>query len=322
MSDKKASKSVPIFYCKYCDFKCSRSYDWNRHISTSKHKEKTERTNSGQINDSKSVEIRKKFKCLCGNQYRCRQGLWKHHKTCNVLNNNNKDDNNAINNDENNENEFKKLSSEEIFMKLLKDNQEFKQIIIEQNSKLIELVSTKNTTIINNTTTNNSNSNNNFNLQMFLNVRCKDALNISEFVDSLQPKIEELETTGRLGYVEGISNIFLNGLQGLDINKRPFHCSDQKRETIYIKDNNVWEKEGENREKLKLAIKTVASKNIKQIPLWQKENPDCFDFSSKKNDQYLHIVSNAMNGLTPEETQKNYDKIISNLAKEVIIQKD
>ncbi len=321
MSDKKASKSVPDFYCKDCDYKCSRSCDWNRHISTRKHKEKTEKTNSRQLIVTKSVETRKKFKCLCGKQYNCRQGLWKHHKTCDMLNNNNEDYNkndNNIDNHENDEDDLKKLSSEELFMKLLKDNQEFKQMIIEQNSKLIELASTKNTTVINNTT----NNTNNFNLQMFLNVQCKDALNISEFVDSLQPKIEDLETTGRLGYVEGISKIFLNGLQGLDINKRPIHCSDQKRETIYIKDNNIWEKESENREKLKLAIKTVASKNIKQIPLWQKENPDCFDSSSKKNDQYLRIVSNAMNGLTPEETQKNYDKIISKLAKEVVIQKD
>jgi hypothetical protein len=204
-------------------------------------------------------------------------------------------------------------------MKLLKDNQEFKQMIIEQNSKLIELASTKNTTVINNTTTNKTN---NFNLQMFLNVQCKDALNIDEFVESLQPKIEDLEKTGRLGYIEGISQIFLNGLQGLDISKRPIHCSDQKRETIYIKDNNVWEKETNNRDKLKLAIKNVAAKNIKQIFVWQKENPDCFDSSSKKNDQYLKIVSNSMNGLTPEETQKNYDKIISRIAKEVVIQKD
>jgi hypothetical protein len=291
------SKKVPkIYECKKCDYKTSRESQWVRHLATGKH-------NADNLDTNKVPEM---FECECGKTYSYKPGLYKHKKKCDW---NQKSD------------DFKKLSSEEIFMKLLKDNQEFKQMIIEQNSKLMELASSKNTTIINNTT-NNSNSNNSFNLQMFLNVQCKDALNISEFVDSLQPKIEDLETTGRLGYVEGISKIFLNGLQGLDINKRPIHCSDQKRETIYIKDNNVWEKESENREKLKLAIKTVASKNIKQIPLWQKENPDCFDSSSKKNDQYLRIVSNAMNGLTPEETQKNYDKIISKLAKEVIIQKD
>ncbi len=299
MVDKKASLN---FSCKDCDFKCSRSCDWNRHISTRKHKEKTI---SRQTTLSKSVLTLKKTQCLCGKEYSGRQGLWKHRKICSFI-------------EENDESNFsKKISSEELFRSLLKDNQEFKQMIIEQNNKIIEFVSSKNTTIINNTT-----NNNNFNLQMFLNVQCKDALNISEFVESLQPKIEDLENTGRLGYVEGISKIFLNGLQGLDINKRPIHCSDQKRETIYIKDNNVWEKESDKRDKLKLAIKTVASKNIKQIPLWQKENPDCFDSSSKKNDQYLKIVSNSMNGLTSEESNKNFDKIITKLAKEVIIQKD
>jgi hypothetical protein len=289
------NKKVPKKYiCEKCDYITSRTSQWMRHISTAKHK-------MDKMDNNKVPDI---FECECGKEYSYITGLYKHKKKC---------DGNKKSDD------FKKLSSEELFMKLLQDNQEFKQMIIEQNSKLMDLASCKNTTVINNTTTNNTN---NFNLQMFLNVQCKDALNISEFVDSLQPKIEDLETTGRLGYVEGISKIFLNGLQGLDINKRPIHCSDQKRETIYIKDNNVWEKESENREKLKLAIKTVASKNIKQIPIWQKENPDCFDSSSKKNDQYLRIVSNAMNGLTPEETQKNYDKIISKLAKEVIIQKD
>jgi len=299
---KKRSKSVSIYFCEKCDFKCSRSCDWSRHISTRKHKEAT----SGlHLCSQKASLTLKKFQCECGKAYNCRQSLWKHRKNCDLS--------------QNDDTEIKKISSEELFITLIKDNQEFKQMLIEQNNKILELTSAKNTTVITNNTTNN---NNNFNLQMFLNVQCKDALNISEFVDSLQPKIEELETTGRLGYVEGISKIFLNGLQGLDINKRPIHCSDQKRETIYIKDNNVWEKEGENRDKLKLAIKTVASKNIKLIPLWQKENPDCFDSSSKKNDQYLRIVSNSMNGLTPEETQKNYDKIISKLAKEVVIQKD
>jgi hypothetical protein len=279
------NKKVPKCYiCEKCDYNTSRESQWLRHI----------------IDNNKVPDI---FECECGKEYSYITGLYKHKKKCNV-----------------NKKSYHKYfnSNEELIEAILKDNQEFKQMIIEQNTKIMELASSKNTTVINNTT----NNNNNFNLQMFLNVQCKDALNISEFIDSLQPKIEDLETTGRLGYVEGISKIFLNGLQGLDINKRPIHCSDQKRETIYIKDNNVWEKESENREKLKLAIKTVASKNIKQIPLWQKENPDCFDSSSKKNDQYLRIVSNAMNGLTPEETQKNYDKIISKLAKEVIIQKD
>lgn len=312
MEDILAQKNVNKYICEKCDFKCCRSYDWNRHISTRKHKEKTV---GRQFSAEKSATIFKKYVCECGKEYSCRQGLWKHRKICDLFDEDNDDT------EDEDEYDIKKLSSEELFMTILKDNQEFKQMLIDQNNKIMELASAKNTTVITNSN-NNTTNNNNFNLQMFLNVQCKDALNITEFVESLQPKIEDLEATGRLGYVEGISKIFLNGLQGLDINKRPIHCSDQKRETIYIKDNNVWEKEGENREKLKLAIKIVASKNIKQISNWQKENPDCFDSSSKKNDQYLRIVSNSMNGLTPEETQKNYNKIISKLAKEVVIQKD
>ena len=283
--------SYKKFICENCNYYTSRKSQYVRHLDTNKHYK--------SIHQS-TVKVSNNFTCVCGNSYLYKSGLYKHKKKCVMLNVN-----------------IKKVSNEELFLSILKDNQDFKQMLIEQNSKIMELTLSKNT-VINNNNTNNTN----FNLQMFLNVQCKDALNITEFVDSLQPKIEDLEMTGKLGYVEGISKIFLNGLQGLDINRRPIHCSDQKRETIYIKNNNTWEKENDNRENLKLAIKTIASKNIKQISIWQKENPDCFNSSSKKNDQYLRIVSNSMNGLTPEETQKNYDKIISKLAKEVVIQKE
>ena len=292
-----ASKSAENFCCEFCDLKCSRVSDWNRHILTAKHKKRTNGVKKEHLEILSNIYT---FKCECGKEYKHRQGLWKHQKICSIKNTDNKPISHLTENN---------------IMAIISQNQEFKQLLIEQNNKIMELAAKSNTTI-NNTT------NNTFNLQMFLNVQCKDALNITEFVDSLQPKIEDLEMTGKLGYVEGISKIFLNGLQGLDINRRPIHCSDQKREIIYIKNNNTWEKENDNRENLKLAIKTVASKNIKQISVWQKENPDCFDSSSKKNDQYLKIVSNSMNGLTPEETQKNYDKIISKLVKEIVIQKE
>ena len=288
--------SLKKYICENCNYNTSRKSQYFRHLETNKHYK-----NINQNNEN-ATKVLNNFTCICENTYLYKSGLYKHKKKCVMLKNNNN---------------IKKISNEELFLSILKDNQDFKQMLIEQNSKIMEL--TKNTNVI---TNNNNNNNTNFNLQMFLNVQCKDALNITEFVDSLQPKIEDLEMTGKLGYVEGISKIFLNGLQGLDINRRPIHCSDQKRETIYIKNNNTWEKENDNRENLKLAIKTIASKNIKQISVWQKENPDCFDSSSKKNDQYLRIVSNSMNGLTPEETQKNYDKIISKLVKEVVIQKE
>lgn len=279
-------KSSNLFHCKKCHYSTSRYSQWQRHISTPKH----------QMDKMDKIIVPVKFVCDCGKEYLYQSGLCKHKKHC-----------------VNHKHPYFS-NNEELIQAVLKDNQEFKQLLIEQNAKIIEL-SSKNT-IINNTT------NNNFNLQMFLNVQCKDALNITEFVDSLQLQIKDLEDTGRLGYVNGVSKIFLNGLNGLDISKRPIHCSDLKRETIYIKDNDIWEKENDERNKLKLAIKMIASKNIKQISLWQKENPEYNDSTSKKNDKYLQIVSNAMNGSTIEETQKNYDKIISKLAKEVVIQKD
>ena len=285
-------KSTEKFCCKKCDYSTSRHSHWGRHLLTAKHLEDNN-------------WITKKYECECGNKYTYQSGLSKHKTKCKKY-----------------QIPVATPSSnyDTLVTSILQDNKELKQFIIEQNTKMMELAtnSTTNNTI--NNTTNNT-TNNNFNLQMFLNVECKNAININDFVDSIQLTLEDLENTGRLGYVEGISTIFLNGLKDLNVNDRPIHCSDTKRETFYIKHDNIWEKDNIDREKIKLAIKKVASKNIKQIPLWQKANPDCFDSSSKKNDKYLKIVSNSMNGLTPEETQKNYDKIISKIAKEVSIKK-
>jgi len=300
---KKLQKVAQIYSCEHCDYTTVRKSSWDKHILTLKHLSLENETKKLQ-KVATTPPHDNSFDCVCGYSFNSRTTLWRHKKKCQT-----------------DKKSYKQYfdSNEDLVHAILQDNQEFKQMLMEQHNKLIEL-SSKNTTVINNNNT--TNNNNHFNLQMFLNVQCKDALNIDEFIDSLQPKIEDLEATGRLGYVEGIAKIFINGLQGLDINTRPLHCSDQKRETIYIKDKDVWEKDSENREKLTLAIKKVASKNIKQIPVWQKANPDCFDPSSKKNDQYLKIVSNSMNGLTAEEAQKNYDKIITKVAKEVIINKE
>jgi len=299
-------KSSKKYFCEKCDYTTSRHSQWERHIATAKHSQ--DKKKFQKVPDDNPSG----FLCECGNKYHFQSGLSKHKKYCLHLKQNIK------------QNVNQNISNyEEVFNSILQDNKELKQFILEQSTKIIELssnnVNTNNINIVNNTT--NNNTTNNFNLQMFLNVQCKDAINISDFVDSIQVTLEDLENTGRLGYVEGISKIFLNGLKDMNDNDRPIHCSDQKRETFYIKDNNIWEKDNNNREKITLAIKKVASKNIKQIPLWQKANPDYFDSTSKKNDKYLKIVSNSMNGLTAEESQKNYDKIISRIAKEVTIKK-
>ena len=214
---------------------------------------------------------------------------------------------------------------------LLKENSEFKHLMLEQNKHMLPLAekvgnitnSSYNTTNSNNTTNNHQS----FNLQFYLNETCKNAMNIMGFVSQLNIGIKDLGETGRLGFAEGISKIlinglkFINGLKQINVNDRPIHCSDSKRETIYIKSNDEWNKEGENKTLLTNAIKHVASKNMKQIFEWTKEHPEYNDPDPKKNDKYLQIVSEAMSGTTKEEFIKNYNKIIKNIVKETAIDK-
>jgi hypothetical protein len=204
----------------------------------------------------------------------------------------------------------------QLILTLIRQNEEFKQMLVEQNKKIMEMVQERGGTNTNTSTTNH------FNLQVFLNVTCKDAMNMSDFLNSLQLQITDLEETGRLGYVDGISKIFINKLNELNIHDRPMYCSNLRREVIYIKDNNVWEKETPDRKKLKCIIKTITHNNMKQILVWQKNNPGWDDPMSKINDKYLQIVSNNMSGISEEEEQRNYDKIISKVAQKIIIPKN
>ena len=190
----------------------------------------------------------------------------------------------------------------------------------ELHNKIIEMAS-QSSINVNNTNSHNNIQNKTFNLQFFLNDTCKDAMNISEFISSINFNLEDLEHTGRTGYIEGISNIVVKSLNKLEQHMRPLHCSDNKREVLYIKDNNEWTKETEEKPILTKAIKTIANENIKQINKWRQKYPDCTKSDSKKNDLYLKIVSNSMNGLTKEEGEQNINKIISNVAKKVVIDK-
>ena len=289
----------PIFNCDNCHFVCCKKGDWTRHISTVKH---MRLTNPNNIT-SKNI---KAYECDCGKSYKHKSSLSLHKKTC----------------FDKKDLENKKLSEpteKELILLLLKDNKALQELVIEQSKNMMEIC--KNGT--NNTTNSNNNiTNKTFNLQFFLNEECKDALNISEFVSSIKMDLDDLEKTGLLGYVEGISNIINKNLNDLDETRRPIHCSDVKREVLYIKNDDQWIKEnGTNKPVLTKAIKQVAHENIRQISEWRKKHPDCTDPDSKKNDLYLNIVSNAMSGSTSEEQVKNYEKIISNVAKEVTIDK-
>ena len=287
------------FECKNCDFKCCNKFDYNRHLSTRKHKMLT---NVDKVSVEKGQQI---YQCECGKEYKHRQSLSVHRKGCNYI-------------DPVLEPESEpELSDKEIIKLLIKENSEFKNMILD----VVQKVQPNNNTN-NNNTVNNNITNNNFNLQIYLNETCKDAINLVDFVESLQVKLKDLEETAQIGYSEGVSKIFINGLNELEVNKRPIHCSDAKRETLYIKDQNEWTKEDSNKTHLMKAIKKVGRKNIQQIFEWQKKYPEFNDPTSKQNDKYLKMIYNTMSGSTEEEQEKNINKIIKNITKEVIINKN
>ena len=213
------------------------------------------------------------------------------------------------------------IDKDELIKYLMKENSEFKEMLIEQNKMVMNICEKSLDTgkTINNTNCNNIN--NSFNLNLFLNVKCKDAININDFVDNVKMQLTDLENFGQLGYVEGVSRILLKNLNDLDTYSRPIHCSDLKREVIYIKNNDTWTKETDDKPVLKNAIKQVANKNIKQIQNWKNENPGCTNSDSRKNDQYINIVMNSMSGGTNEEQQHNISQIVKNISKAVVIEK-
>jgi len=283
-------QELPKFICEKCCFITNNKKDFRRHILTPKH--------LNDKNDNKKVPKIANYPCQCGKEYKYASGLSAHKKKCSEQ---------TI--------DFKQLVVEQ------------NKIIIEQNQKIIEL-SSKNSVVntnnnsnnTNNTNnTNNNNSNNKFNLNFFLNEQCKDALNITDFVKSLKLQLSDLENTGKNGFVEGISQIFIKGLKDLDIHKRPIHCSDVKRETMYVKDQNGWEKEDAEKEKLKKTIDKIAYKNITQIQTWVDNHPKCTESTSRHNDLYLNIVNESMGGADKEESNKYYEKIVKNVSKEVSI---
>ncbi len=292
----KTQNSPLNYYCDACAFTTNSKRDYKRHLETIKHQNATNELHILPYND-----LKLEYKCVyCSKTYKHHSSLWKHKKQCKIKYNENISD------------EINKISEKELMLMILQDNKELIKAIADLS---------KNNQTINNNSITNTNSNNSFNLNVYLNETCKNAMNISDFINNIKLTLNDLEYTGRQGYVAGISNIILNNLRSIDKTERPIHCSDLKRETLYIKNDDVWEKDNENKDKLTNAIKMIAFENIKNINEWKLQNPGCTDPDSRKNDLYLNIVSNSMCGLTKEETDKNISKIITNVAKEVVIQK-
>ena len=279
METKKRNNLVAKFGCEICNFKCCTTCDLNRHLLTPKH-----------INNSMETKnTQKAYTCNCGRKYINRSGLWKHTQKCFIKPSNDTD--------------------KDIILGLLQQNSSLQ-------NQIIEMAKEKN--VVTNYNNNHNNSHNKtFNLNMFLNEQCKDAMNLTDFVDSLQFQLSDLEKVGELGYVAGLSNMIIRNLKALDVFKRPIHCSDAKRETVFIKQADKWEKENDNKEQLNKAIKTIANKNIRMIPKWREKYPECGSSDSHKSDQYNNIIIQSL------DTNPNSNpKIISNIAKEVKIDKE
>ena len=284
MATNLVPESSKLFICEFCDFKTSRNSHYIRHKNTSKH-EKLQKITS-------LVQKVPDYICECGKEYSHHSSLWKHKKKCFLVKK---------------EKEEPKEQSDLVTF-LLKENSELKGMILEV---------CKNMKSITTTNTNSNNNNTTFNLQFFLNETCKDAINLSEFVDTIKLELTDLENVGSKGYVAGISDIILKNLKPLDVTMRPVHCSDVKRVVVYVKEENVWSNDSKEKQQLKKAIKQVSNKNIGIIKEWKEKYPDCVFSESRKSDMYNQIIGESM-----DYTDENSEKIIKRIAKEVTIDKN
>ena len=306
-TSKNIQKNIQKFYCEVCDFRCVKKGDWSRHIDRKKHKDNIMVQNDTEKHQktSKNIQNELLFICPCGNSYKYRTGLARHKKLCDFTIN--KPDSDTDNEDNK---KYNNIIDKELIMMLIKDHSETKALMM----KVVE-------NGITNHSHNNTNSHNKaFNLQFFLNETCKNAMNITDFVESITPQLEDLEDVCESGYIKGISNIIVKNLKALDVTERPVHCVDKKREVLYVKDEDKWEKEDEDKKKLRKAIKKVASKNYKLLPKYREKYPGCQFSESKHADHYNKLVIEVMGGQGDNEEEKE-NKIIRNISKVITVDK-
>ena len=321
METKSTKQSTNLkFYCSVCDYTCCNKSNYNKHLLTRKHKMETNgntkstKQKIGQNNDNdfliKSCQNdddknKNHYTCqYCNKIYQSRAGYWKHEKKCkykkeNIENEEEKNISIAKNNEDD-------INYKSMFMSMMKKNDELQETIKEMIPRIGDNV------------TNNTTNHNKISMNIFLNEHCKDALNLMDFVKSLQLQMDDLECTRTQGFVEGISRIFIRGLQNLDVTKRPIHCSDLKREILYVKDNNAWQKESQDKEHMVNAIKEIKHNNFLQMKDWVDNNPEYGNVTHEKNSEYLQLISNCIGGVENEQ-DKNLDKVIKNVAKQVYI---
>jgi hypothetical protein len=341
-------KFAPMFHCENCDYYCDNKSSYTKHLTTEKHIHNITNINHTTVEDTK-IKI---LNCeVCNKEFMNKSGLWKHKKKCftrepnvsthmlddSIGRNTIKDTNipmdlilevikqsKEIQNvliEQTKELQAKLLEKENQLLeqgeKLLeKENKllEKEDIVIDQQKQLIEMAKKPNMI--------NSNNNNQFNLNFFLNETCKNAMNIQDFISSIKLTTQDFETTGKIGFVDGISRIFINELKRIEVERRPLHCTDVKRETVYVKDNDTWEKENLEKKKLKWAINSIAQLNLNQVQDWQQEYPECRENNTVANTHFNKMAMVALGGFGDEEEKKFNDKIMKNVLKEIVVSKE
>ena len=310
MLTKNPQKIPKKFQCHLCNYITSNKKDYTKHLSTAKHNKLTNLT-------EKSPNVLNAFICgFCNKEYKSRVGLWQHKQKCRNVD----DYDNELTMDINDNSTIA-----ETMIQLIKQNQEFKELLVEQQqenqklqSQLIEAVKDTGNTYNNNNTINNNNQR--FNLNFFLNTTCKDAMNMSEFIENMEINFKDIENIGRNGYVNGMTEMILSRIKELDVTKRPLHCTDLKRETMYIKDNDEWCKDTPENTKLRKMIGYVAKRNYATIPLWREKYPECQNWNDPKYDFCVDMMRNILGDIGEKQTRLD-NKVIKNLSKHITVEK-
>jgi hypothetical protein len=299
--DSKVAKVTQSFYCKICDYKCNKKSNFEKHLTTDKHKKRLLDDQMMTNNDQKEQKVAQHlFTCECGKKYKYKQGLCVHKKKCNYI----------IKPDDISNNKL--TLSNDVVLKLLNDNQELKDIIVQQQNQ-INKQQTQISELIPKVGNNNTiNNNQKFNIHVFLNEQCKDAINLSDFVKSLHVTFEQLDFTKQNGLADGISKTIIDNMSKLSIYERPMHCTDIKRETLYIKENDNWEKDN-NKEKIKHAIKKTSSKNYDALVNWKTLKPN-FMNNEDNSDYFTKTISTI-----GKSTDSIDEKVIKKLCKETYV---
>ena len=301
MLTEKNEKNEKKYECKICDYITFKKTDFNRHLLTAKHQNRasvdTLFTKNAQKNENN--ENNKEFTCICSKKYKSRQGLYVHKKKCTFIN---KEESTITDYD------VKNMSYKDMFLSVVKENKEMRNIIMDQQKQMGELIPKLGNNITNNTTNNNQK----LNIQVFLNTQCKDALNMSDFIKSLEVNLEQLSFTTNNGLAAGLSKTIIENMNKLSLYERPLHCTDVKRETLYIKDDDKWTKD-DSREKIKNAIKKTCNKNYDALVNWKNDNPD-FTNDDLKQDYFSHTLSTI-----GKSNEKVDTKVIKTICKETYV---